>query len=353
MVKLFTVWTVTLVMAGCAQMSAPERPKSDAPSDALELVGTTWLLEDLSGRGVTDRVQATLEFVAADRIAGRGGCNRYTGRAVVAANTVRFGPLAATKMACPPAIMEQEHRFFAALEASATYRIDEQRKLLLSDESAAVQLRFSRLDARSQDTQPGGAGTEAARGRAATLNAHVYACPDGASVETRNVRGSDAIDATLGGTATRLPRVRAGSGAKYSDGALTVWNKGTEILVERNGTRQTCTENRTQSIAADARLRGVEFRALGNEPGWLLEIFGDRIDFAYDYGQAKVTTPRPPVKSAGRAVTEYHAITEAYDLRVRITERACCDVMSGEAFSARVDIVLNGKGYSGCGGSLC
>jgi heat shock protein HslJ len=162
MVKPLAMCAATLLMVACTPMTAPERPKAGALSDALPLVGTRWLLENMSGRRVVDGVQSTLEFVAADRVAGSGGCNRYAGPVVVSGNTLRFGPLVGTKMSCPASIMEQEDRFLAALRTSTTYRIDEPGKLVLSDESATVQLQFSRLDVRSQDTRPEGGGTETA-----------------------------------------------------------------------------------------------------------------------------------------------------------------------------------------------
>ena len=54
-------------------------------------------------------------------------------------------------------------------------------------------------------------------------------------------------------------------------------------------------------------------RALGQEPGWLLEIRPDReIDFSYDYGEKRVSTPVPVPEMSGRQ-TVYHAVTEAND----------------------------------------
>lgn len=45
----------------------------------------------------------------------------------------------------------------------------------------------------------------------------------------------------------------------------------------------------------DARRRGVEFRAIGQEPGWMLEIdAGKSMYLLADYGEKKVTTPAPP-----------------------------------------------------------
>ncbi len=51
------------------------------------------------------------------RVAGRGGCNRYTGPFTVenASLDVTTGPMVSTKMACAPPAMEVEGRYLAAL----------------------------------------------------------------------------------------------------------------------------------------------------------------------------------------------------------------------------------------------
>ena len=53
----------------------------------------------------------------------------------------------------------------------------------------------------------------------------------------------DAVDAWLPDGRHRLPHVPAASGARYSDGQITVWNKGTEVLLEREGQSWQCREN--------------------------------------------------------------------------------------------------------------
>jgi heat shock protein HslJ len=52
------------------------------------------------------------------RVAGRGGCNRYTGPFTVkdASLEVATGPMVSTKMACAPPAMAVEHRYLAALD---------------------------------------------------------------------------------------------------------------------------------------------------------------------------------------------------------------------------------------------
>lgn len=96
----------------------------------------------------------------------------------------------------------------------------------------------------------------------------------------------------------------------------------------------------------------VSFRALGQEPGWILEIRPEQnIDFRYDYAERRVVTPVPVPEISGRQ-TVYHAVTEANDLRIEIVEEACQDVMSGDAYPATVRVTLNGTAYDGCGGRL-
>jgi putative lipoprotein len=48
----------------------------------------------------------------------------------------------------------------------------------------------------------------------------------------------------------------------------------------------------------------------------------------------------------------YHAKTEGADLTVTIEPRDCRDVMSGEAMTHAVTVVLNGAEYRGCGRML-
>lgn len=79
-----------------------------------------------------------------------------------------------------------------------------------------------------------------------------------------------------------LPHVVAASGAKYSDSGVTYWSKGEQAILEMDGTaRRECGIDRQWE---EAKLRGVGFRAVGDEPGWWLEIEpGKRILFLTDY----------------------------------------------------------------------
>jgi len=121
---------LAVLAAACAGDQGGSAPRA---STAPALAGTAWLAEDIDGGGVLDRVQTTVSFPAAGRIAGSGGCNRYTGAVELQGETIHTGALAATRMACPPAVMQQEGRFFEALAAAVRWRTTAEGKLLLLD----------------------------------------------------------------------------------------------------------------------------------------------------------------------------------------------------------------------------
>lgn len=125
--------------AGCAGT-----PAADGPP---ELAGTSWVAEDIDGRGVMDRLQSTISFESSLRIAGNAGCNRYFGNYTLAGPELELGPLGSTMMACPEAVMDQERRFLRALEKTRVVRLDPETDLLyFSDEAGRDVLRFSRLE---------------------------------------------------------------------------------------------------------------------------------------------------------------------------------------------------------------
>lgn len=97
------------------------------PIAANEVAGTpygTWLAEDIDGGGVIDNAQTTLILSPEGKTGGRGGCNAYTGDHQLAGDKLSFGGIAATMMACPEALMNQEQTFFRALGEVQSWRVD-------------------------------------------------------------------------------------------------------------------------------------------------------------------------------------------------------------------------------------
>ena len=147
----------------------------------------------------------------------------------------------------------------------------------------------------------------------------------------------------------------AESGERFDGDGVTVWVHGDESLLEVDGVQFTgCKVNRAKSIWEHAKLSGVDFRAVGNEPGWDLEIRnGDNLKFVYDYGQSELIVPAPvPQEDAEAQQAVYDVQNDAYALTVRILAGPCLDSMSGEQFESHVFVDLGGKTFQGCGRAL-
>jgi uncharacterized membrane protein len=102
-----------------------------------------------------------------------------------------------------------------------------------------------------------------------------------------------------------------------------------------------------------ARAGGVDFRAVGQEPGWLLDIHTRGIiKFAWDYGQqyAEFAIGEPTYPQEG--ATRYEANSDGRTLVVLIRRAPCADAMSGESFPSTVQVTIDGQTLRGCGGSV-
>jgi heat shock protein HslJ len=117
---------------------APAQPVS------FSLSNSEWLLEDLSGSGVLDNVQATLTFPETGKVAGNGSCNRFFGPAEINGDAIKLGPLASSRMACPEAVMNQEAKYLGALQAAERFEWKDP-YLLIYCKGLEKALRFTRM----------------------------------------------------------------------------------------------------------------------------------------------------------------------------------------------------------------
>lgn len=181
----------------------------------------------------------------------------------------------------------------------------------------------------------------------------VYECPDDFSFVARTEAGK--VWLFLPGKTIDLPQVPSASGARYSNGSDTFWSRADEALIETGNDRHAgCRNNRARAIWENAKLNGVDFRALGNEPGWYMEISNKHdILLVTDYGQRKNRFPSSIIKSEpDNKTTIYNASSKDDIIEVVIKGDPCRDSMSGEVFSATVSVVVNDKRYTGCGKAL-
>jgi putative lipoprotein len=113
---------------------------------AVSPLSGRWRAESIRSRGVIGDPQTVIEIAADGRVTGSGGCNRISGKATATGAHISFGPMISTKMACAPAIMDQESKFLSALGDTRLWRFDEQRdKLILVDAKGITVVKLARM----------------------------------------------------------------------------------------------------------------------------------------------------------------------------------------------------------------
>lgn len=102
-----------------------------------------------------------------------------------------------------------------------------------------------------------------------------------------------------------------------------------------------------------ARSRGVDFRAIGQEPGWYLEIVeNERIVLVLGYGSDTLVAEAPSRFDTAPGVTGYAGDSGDRSFTIQVRHESCEDVMSGEKFEAAVEVAVDDQTYSGCGRAL-
>jgi heat shock protein HslJ len=114
-----------VLLAGCAS----PQPALDDP-----LSGTRWSLVSIGGSPVLASESTSMQFEKG-RLAGSDGCNRYSTGYAVSDGKLKIGPnIAATRMACPPEIMEEATTFTGILVRTSGYRVEGDRLTLLESD---------------------------------------------------------------------------------------------------------------------------------------------------------------------------------------------------------------------------
>ena len=109
----------------------------DAAAAGEPLVGK-WRIEHVRGGDSFDAAKTLFEPTADGRVSSTVGCNRIVSKPSVEGDRLRFGPMAATRMACPPPLDQLETAYIAALDAVRSWRIEGTRLTLLDERGDAA-----------------------------------------------------------------------------------------------------------------------------------------------------------------------------------------------------------------------
>src|SRR5262245_23075904 len=147
-----------------------------------------------------------------------------------------------------------------------------------------------------------GASAPVASVEPAADSAHHFSAPDSARTFVYECAGrSEYVVRTAGDTTwvyvdhrvLRLPVTPSATGQRFSDGQNSFWTEGEEGVLELDGRAYGgCRNNVSRAIWEHAARRGIDFRAIGQEPGWLLEIDeGKSVMMLADYGDKRIVMP--------------------------------------------------------------
>jgi putative lipoprotein len=108
------------------------------------LENTTWKVTRLGEKDVVSNENQRAPYIVLEssdhRVSGSGGCNRITGTYTVEKQTIHFGPIASTMMACPKG-MDTEKDFMQALDAARKWKVQGD-ELELYGEDGNLLIRF-------------------------------------------------------------------------------------------------------------------------------------------------------------------------------------------------------------------
>ena len=121
-----------------------------------------------------------------------------------------------------------------------------------------------------------------------------------------------------------------------------------------NRSLENCRNDSRAAVWEAAKLRGVSYRAIGQEPGWVLEIDRDQgFLLVSDYGSSRERIPyAEPLSNPATRTARYESQLDGEVLVIEITGVDCRDSMSGESFESRVTVNWRNDQLQGCGRAL-
>jgi len=178
--------------------------------------------------------------------------------------------------------------------------------------------------------------------------ARIYTCPDGYRFSAR--AGSEAAYLDLGNRRVSLARTPSDSGPRYTNGTILFQTRGSEAtIVVDAAIRSGCRGRDAGDPWQAAALRGVDLRALGQEPGWTAEVVEGEWLRVIEAGEDDMLVARDPERErGGSGATVYTGQADGQRLRLRVTESACTDSMSGESLPLSATLTLDGRQLRGC-----
>ena len=107
-----------LFLAGIifVMMLGREAAEQNMAGGGASLTGVHWRLVSIGGNDIAAESGMFVSIDVDGSVKGHGGCNGFFGSLEKTESGLQFGPLGATRMACPEPIMSREMEFLEALQ---------------------------------------------------------------------------------------------------------------------------------------------------------------------------------------------------------------------------------------------
>jgi len=141
----------------------------------------------------------------------------------------------------------------------------------------------------------------------------------------------------------------------YREGEVAIRiDDGSADLVVGTQRYAACVRNDLRSAWEHAKLTGVDFRAGGVDPDWVLEIRnGDTMTFRADDSRTALQVPTPaPRTDAVERMSVFDASDPAQVFEVRISGTQCVAPDRDDMMGVAVTVIVNERLFTGCGRAL-
>jgi len=156
---------------------------------------------------------------------------------------------------------------------------------------------------------------------------------------------NDQLYLTIDGVEYALPAVIAASGARYAgehDGKnVEFWNKGREASLTVGQREYPRCHQVDDGLPAT-------YRAVGQEPSWLLLLEADAARLYLQHGSEELTAPRDRIRTGS---DRWHVNMDGKRVSFSMEDGLCRDTMSGIPHPHRATLSVDDNTYQGCGGN--
>jgi len=125
-----------LFLAGIAlvMLQGRQMAQKNLPGGGASLTGVNWRPAVVGAESMPDDSGMFVQFEVDGTFKGNAGCNSFFGSLEQSETGVSFGPIGATRMACPEPIMKRETAFIKALQNTKQFEPGGDKLHLLGDD---------------------------------------------------------------------------------------------------------------------------------------------------------------------------------------------------------------------------